>query len=136
MDITAILSSFAHDKQLALVLFLIAADVVLGVLAAFKMGTFRLSYLSNFARNDLLGKVVPWFAVFALDKASHAANIVGPVDFSQVATAAFAAVTLAMGGSILSSLADLGLNLPVAIAGHAPPVVTSAATVAPAPQAG
>ncbi len=125
MDITAILSSFAHDKQLAVVISLIFADFILGVLASFKLGTFRLTYLSNFARNDLLGKVVPWFAVFALDKASHAANIVGPIDWSQISTAAFAAVTAAMVGSILSSVADLGLpSAPTtakdAVAGHAP----------------
>ena len=125
MNITAIISSFAHDKQLAVVVSLIAADFVLGVLASFKLGTFRLTYLSNFAKNDLLGKVVPWFAVFALDKASGAAGIVGPIDWSQVSTAAFVAVTAAMAGSILSSLADLGWpqgsqSAREAVAGHAP----------------
>lgn len=125
MNITAIISSFAHDKQLAVVVSLIFADFILGVLASFKLGTFRLTYLSNFARNDLLGKVVPWFAVFALDKASNAAGIVGPIDWSQVSTAAFVAVTAAMVGSILSSLSDLGLpSQPTtardAVAGHAP----------------
>jgi hypothetical protein len=126
VNITAIISSFAHDKQLAVVVSLIAADFVLGVLASFKLGTFRLTYVSNFAKNDLLGKVVPWFAVFAMDKASGAAGIVGPIDWSQVSTAAFVAVTAAMAGSILSSLADLGLpSQPTtardAVAGHAPP---------------
>ena len=125
MSITAILASFAHDKQLALVLSLIVADFVLGVLAAFKAGTFRLTYVSNFARNDLLGKVVPWFAVFALDKATSGAGIVGPVDFSHAATIAFGIVTLAMAGSILSSLADLGISLPAQLAGHTPPAVVT-----------
>jgi hypothetical protein len=130
VDITQILSSFAHDKQVGVVIALIVADFILGVSAAFKLGTFRLTYVSNFARNDLLGKVFPWFVVFALDKASHAAGIVGPVDWNQANTVAFAAVTLAMAGSILSSLADFGINLPVALAGHAPPP----AAVAPVEQ--
>ena len=130
MNITTILSSFAHDKQVALVLSLIAADFILGVAAAFKQGTFRLTYVSNFARNDLLGKVVPWFAVFAFDKATSAAGIVGPVDWSQANTVAFGVVTLAMVGSILSSLADLGIALPAPIAGHA--VTPIAAPPAPA----
>jgi hypothetical protein len=120
VDITAILSSFAHDKQVGVVISLIVADLVLGVAAAFKMGTFRLTYLSNFARNDLLGKVFPWFVVFALDKASSSASIVGPIDWSQANTIAFGAVTLAMAGSILSSLADFGVSLPATIAGKAP----------------
>ena len=136
MSITDILSSFAHDKQLGLVLFLIAADFVLGVLAAFNLGTFRLTYIANFAHNDLLKKVVPWFAVYALDKASHAANIVGPVDFSQVATAAFVAVVAAMVGSLLSSLNDLGLSLPPIVAGHAPPPVVTETVVAPGNRTG
>ena len=126
MDITAILNSFAHDKQLGVVIMLIVADFILGVAAAAKLGTFRLTYLSNFAKNDLLGKVLPWFLVFALDKGSHAAGIVGPIDWSQMNTAAFAVVTAAMVGSILSSVADLGLpSAPTtakeAVAGHAPP---------------
>ncbi len=120
MDITQILSAFAHDKQVGVVVALIVADVVLGVAAAVKLGTFRLTYLSNFARNDLLGKVFPWFVIFALDHASSSAGIVGPIDWSQANTVAFAAVTLAMAGSILSSLADFGINLPATVAGHAP----------------
>jgi hypothetical protein len=124
MDITAILSSFAHDKQLGVVISLIVADFILGVAVAFKFGTFRLTYVSNFARNDLLGKVFPWLVVFMLDKASAGAGIVGPIDWGQANTVAFAAVTLAMAGSILSSLADFGVNLPLALAGHAPPTAT------------
>jgi hypothetical protein len=120
MDITQILSAFAHDKQVGVVVALIAADVILGVGAAVKMGTFRLTYLANFARNDLLGKVFPWFVVFAFDKASSSAGIVGPIDWSQANTVAFAAVTLAMAGSILKSLADFGIALPAALAGGSP----------------
>jgi hypothetical protein len=123
VDITQILSAFAHDKQVGVVLALIVADFILGVAAAFKLGTFRLTYVANFAKNDLLGKVFPWFVVFALDKASHAADIVGPIDWSQANTVAFAAVTLAMAGSILSSLRDFDIALPVALAGHAPGTV-------------
>ena len=126
MDITQIATQFAHDKQVGLVIMLIIADFVFGLIAAFKLGTFRLTYFSNFAKNDLLGKVVPWFGVFFLDKASHAAAIVGPVDWSAVDTAVFVAVTGAMAGSIFSSLMDLKLPTGTttaveALAGHAPP---------------
>ena len=121
MDITAIASSFAHDDQVKLVVSLIAADFVLGVLAAIYTHTFRLTYVANFARNDLLAKVVPWFAVFVLDKTSHSAGIVGPVDWSMANNVAFGLVTLAMAGSILKSLADFGVNLPPAVGGSPPP---------------
>jgi hypothetical protein len=120
MSIIQILASFAHDRQVAIVVSMIVADVVLGVAAALKAGTFRMTYLANFARNDLLGKVFPWFVVFALDKASSSAGIVGPIDWSQANTVAFAAVTLAMAGSILKSLADFGVTLPAALAGPSP----------------
>ena len=126
MTIIQIIQSFAHDKQLGLVLTLIVADFVLGVLAAFKMGTFRLTYIANFVHNDLLGKVVPWFAVFALDKSTHAAGIVGPVDFNQANLVAFGLVSAAMVGSIMSSLMDLGVNLPITLGGHAPAQIVSA----------
>lgn len=124
MNITAILASFAHDKQVALVLLLIVADFILGVLAAFRAGTFRLTYIANFIHNDLL-KVGLWLGVFAFDKASHAAGIVGPIDWNQANLVTFAILTAAMVGSILSSLADLGVSLPVPIAGHAPPQVVT-----------
>jgi hypothetical protein len=118
MDFSSILSSFAHDKQVAVVLSLIVADFLLGVGVAFKTDSFRLTYIANFARNDLLGKVFPWFVVFALDKASQSADIVGPIDWSQANDVAFGVITLAMAGSILSSLSDFGIKLPAQIAGR------------------
>lgn len=120
MSITDILASFAHDDQVRIVISLVAGDFILGVLAAFKLGTFRLTYIANFARNDLLGKLGPWLAIFALDKATAAGSIVGPVDWSTANWAMFALITAAMAGSILSSLTDLGISLPVQVGGHAP----------------
>jgi phage-related holin len=119
VNITQILSQFATDKQLAVVLVLVVADFILGVLAAVKAGTFRLTYISNFARNDVLGKVVPWFAIFALSKASSDAGIVGPIDWNQANVVVFGLVTAAMAGSILSSIADLGFPITPALSGHA-----------------
>lgn len=124
MSITEILHSFAGDTQVKAVVILIAADLVLGVLAAVKTNTFRLTYLSNFLRNDVIGKVLPWFALFAFGKTSGAA-VLG-VDFGTIADAAFIGVAAALAGSLASSLADLGVALPAAIAGHAPPVTPPA----------
>lgn len=114
------LTSFVHDDQLKLVAFLIAADFVLGVVAALKRNTFRLSYLSDFLRNDFLGKVVPWFFLFSFGKAANAYEIVGPVGFGALSDAAFIAVTAALAGSILKSVSDFGIDMPEQIAGTDP----------------
>lgn len=120
MTFGALLHSFASDDQLKLVVSLIVADFVLGVTAALVRGMFRLSYISAFARDDLLHKVLPWFVLFALGKANNAAEIVGPVGFGALADAAFAAVTAALIASILKSVADFGVDLPETIAGTDP----------------
>lgn len=123
MTITQILSSFAHDTQLQAVALLIAADFIFGILAALKANVFRLTYVANLARNDVLGKVVPWFFIFAFAKASNSADIVGPIDWSHANDAVFGLVTLALGGSILKSLSDLGVQMPAQLGGGAPPAV-------------
>lgn len=117
MSIPAILHSFVTDKQVTLVAVLIAADLVFGVAAALKLGTFNLSYIATFAKDDVLGKVVPWFALFAFSKVSPG-NLVAGVDFGTLATATFAIVTAALVGSLVSSLADLGVPVPAIAAGH------------------
>lgn len=114
------LNSFVHDDQLKLVVSLIVADFVLGVVAALMRGMFRLSYVSAFLRDDVLHKVVPWFALFCLGKANNATEIVGPVGFGALADGAFVAVTAALAASILKSVADFGIDLPESIAGSDP----------------
>ena len=115
--LTQILHDFVTDKQIVLVAVLIAADLVFGIAAALKLGTFNLSYIATFAKDDVLGKVVPWFALFAFSKVSPG-NLVAGVDFGTLATATFAIVTAALVGSLVSSLADLGIPVPAIAAGH------------------
>lgn len=119
-DIGAFFNAFVQDDQLKLVVSLIVADFVLGVTAAFMRGMFRLSYISAFARDDVLHKVVPWFVLFCLGKANNAFEIVGPVGYGALADAAFVAVTAALIASILKSVADFGIDLPESIAGTDP----------------
>lgn len=116
----SLLAAFAADDKVKIVLGLIALDLVLGVGASVYTGSFRLSYIADFLRNDVLGKVFPWFVVYAADRASHAATIVGPVDLGTVAGAAFVAVTAALVGSLVKSLADFGLSVPPAVGGPDP----------------
>lgn len=116
MTIPQLLHAFAEDDKLALVLVLIAADVALGVSAAFAHSTFRFAYIGDFARTDLLGKVVPWFAVYSLDKVATA-DFAGVDVLAAAAGATYAAVLVALVGSLTSSLNDLGVPLPAPLAG-------------------
>lgn len=112
------LNDLANNKELQLLLLLVVADFAIGVLAAFKQRTFRLSYIGNFASDDLLGKVVPFAAVFILNEAAKAADILIPgVDLDVMVHGTFAVIVAAFAGSLLSSLADLGVTLPAAVAG-------------------
>lgn len=110
MNIGPLLHQIANDAQLQTILVLIAADFVFGVLAAFKLGTFQLSYVANFARNDVLGKAVPWMALdaFAI-VAGHTSVLLDQLDLTNAAHGAFGVVVAAMLGSLLGSLKDLGL---------------------------
>jgi len=57
--------AFFEDARVQTLLVLIALDIALGVVASVKAGNFRLSFVADFARNDLLGKVVPFAFIYA-----------------------------------------------------------------------
>ena len=117
MQLSAYLNVFVHDQKLKAVLVLIAIDLVLGIAAAVQGGQFNLSYVADFLRADVLGKVFPWFVLYAggLTTSTEVAGI----DLSQVATVAWAAVVLALSGSLIKSLSDFGVTLPKTLGGHA-----------------
>lgn len=111
MNITTVLHHVFTDTQLQTILLLVALDFVLGVLAAFKVGAFKLSYIANFARNDVLGKALPWAALDAGAVIAGDAHILIPgFDLSNAAHAAFVIVAAALVGSILGSVKELGLS--------------------------
>lgn len=105
MSLTGSILAFFKDAKFETVGILIALDIILGIAAAFKLGTFRLSYLSDFLRNDVLGKVVPWAALYIGAKLGNTA-VIG-VDLGKIADAAWVAVLAALVGSLASSLYDL-----------------------------
>lgn len=108
------------DTQLQAALGLIALDFIFGVLVAFLHGTFRLSYVSQFLRDDVLSKLVPWVALRYVNKLVPGLAVVG-VDVGTLATAAWVVFFAAMVGSILGSLKQLGISgLPETIAGADP----------------
>jgi hypothetical protein len=113
---------FVHDKLVVAMAVLVVLDIALGVLAAFKLGTFNLSYVSDFFRNDVLYKLLPYYVLWA---ALH----ISDTDFDFVGLnaidSAFALFALAaLAASILKSLSDLGFApakaLPDAISGADP----------------
>jgi hypothetical protein len=111
MNLGDLLHSFAVGQEFQTVAALIVVDFVLGVAAAVKMGTFALSYVSNFARNDVLAKVVPFFVLNSAALVAGKTDIVIPgFDLNIVKDAMFATVTAAMVGSLVSSLSDLGFT--------------------------
>lgn len=123
MTIDQIVHAVATDSQTTTVAALIVLDLVLGVLAALKTRTFALSYVANFARNDVLGKAVPFFVVDGFSAvAGNASVVVDQVDLTNVAHGMFVAITAAMVGSVVSSLKDLGFDvLPPALGRGNPP---------------
>lgn len=126
MGIGNLLHAFFEDTRTQIALLLVILDVLLGVVAVFVDDTqgFRLSYIADFMRNDVVGKVLPFFILYGGYKYAANADIVIPgLDLEVIMNAAWGVVLLALGGSLLKSLSDLGLfgdNSPPQLAGNDP----------------
>lgn len=118
---SALLKQFTEDPTVLLLAVLVALDVVLGVSAAVKVGKFKFVLISDFLRADVLGKLVPYYAIWA---AVHLTGDVMLGDFGVIEETAGGAAVLAVGASVLNSVRDLGLgptkNLPDVIAADDP----------------
>lgn len=98
---------FADDKVKA-ALLIITLDFVLGVLAAFKLKTFRLSYVADFGRNDVLFKLLPYFVLYAGALVAGGQDIlIEGLDLGVAAGAFYALIIAAWVGSIGSSVLEL-----------------------------
>lgn len=110
MNLGALLQEFFHDDKVAVALLVIALDFVFGILAALKADIFRLSYVSDFLRNDVLFKLFPYFVLYAGAQVAGGADVVVPgLDMGLIAGAVYVVVIAAWVGSILNSLRTLGL---------------------------
>lgn len=99
------------DFQAAITL--ICLDGVLGTAAAWKMGTFRLSYFADFLRNDVAFKLMPWVAISIAAEFAGSQQIVFPgLDLDAIAYAFYAAVVVAWIASLLGSMKQLGVPIP------------------------
>lgn len=107
--LTAVFSGLDFQAAIALIVL----DLVLGTLAAWKMGTFRLSYFADFLRNDVAFKLLPWLAIAIAAKFAGDQQIVIPgLDLSAIAVAFYVAVVAAWVASLLGSMKQLGLPIP------------------------
>lgn len=119
MDLAVLLKSFTEDPTVIALGVLVALDIVLGISAAVKQGVFRFVLVSDFLRADVLGKLVPYYAVWA---ALHVTGDVEVFGFSAIEETVGAAAIVALGASVLNSLRDLGIGktLPDVVAGPDP----------------
>lgn len=122
MTITTVLRTFFTDVKFQTALVLVFLDVILGVLAAIKMGTFKLNWFADFVKTDVLFKIVPWGAVYAAALfAGHQQLLIPWIDIGVAAGALYAAIVIAWSASIVKSLHDLGFPLPAAVTKYLAP---------------
>lgn len=104
--------AFFEDTRVQVILLLVALDLLLGVGASLYKKDFRLSYVVDFARNDLLGKLLPFAVIYAGYKYAQNADIVIPgLDMEVVMNAMWVIVLAALVGSLLHSLKEFGFNV-------------------------
>src|SRR3990172_4923279 len=116
-----LIREFTNDPMVQTMAVLVVIDIVLGISAAVvgKSQTFQLSYVVDFLRNDVLGKLVPYYAVWA---GVHLGGDFEVIGIPAIESVVGAAVIAALGASILNSLRDLGFwkSAPNELAGPDP----------------
>jgi hypothetical protein len=113
-----LLRQFTDDPTVVALAILVGLDVVLGVTAALKARTFKFVLIGDFLRADVLGKLLPYYGLWA---AVHVGGDVMLGDFALIEEAAGALAIAAIGASVLNSVRQLGLSqLPEAIAADDP----------------
>lgn len=110
MTLQAAIQALFGDNRLESIFAITVLDFVLGVFVALRAGTFRLSYISDTLKSDVLGKVLPFSALYIGWKLTPGAQVlVSFVDLEVLVDGAFALVVAALVGSLLASLKELGL---------------------------
>jgi hypothetical protein len=104
-----LLNQFQEDPTVLLLSALVGLDVILGVLSAIVRKTFKLVLIGDFLRADVLGKLLPYYAVWA---AVHVAGDVMIGELGLIEETTGAAAVLAVGASVLNSLNELRLGTP------------------------
>lgn len=110
MSVGEFLRVFWNDGKVEILAILVALDFFLGVIAALKLGVFRLSYVSDFVRKDVIFKMGGYLLVYAgAVFAGQADILIDGLDLGVIAGSVYVVILAAMVGSILNSLKDIGL---------------------------
>ena len=114
-----LLNQFGDDPTVRLLGGLVVLDLIFGVGAAIasKDQKFSFSYLADFLRNDILGKLVPYYGLWAVLHVTGDITIAG---FDGIEESVGLAIAVALGASVLNSARDLHLlpaGTPDSIAG-------------------
>lgn len=124
MNLGQMLHVFFTDNKVYAASIAITLDLLLGSLAAWKIGKFRLSYLSEFMRAEVAGKLFPYFLVYGGAIVAGNAKILIPgLDLGDIATGLYGIMMLSWASSILGSLRELRVtpqepqSLTLAVAG-------------------
>lgn len=106
-----LLNLFISDATVKTLGVLLAVDIVVGIAASLKAKTFSFGYLHAFLIDDVLAKLVPFFAIYAAAKAGLSNDW-----FEGLRDVIFATLVAGFMASILKSLQDLGFTgLPPAL---------------------
>lgn len=90
--------------QMKWIIILIAADVVLGIIAALIRKDFRLGKLANFMFRPVLGYIFGFAIITLISQALPS--------LAMIAQVSYILIILALIGSILNNLSKSGLKLP------------------------
>ena len=118
MDLNPAIEKLLHDQQLVAIFVLVAVDFLFGVAAAVKRGLdpddpdpgFHFSRLVDFLRDDVLGKVLPWAAIYVFAQMYTGLDLLG-ISLGDLATAIWVGMLAALVASLATSLGDLGLPI-------------------------
>lgn len=109
MNIAEFLRTFWSDDKVGVLALLIAMDFLLGVIAALKMGVFRLAYVADFLRQDVIYKIGGYLVLYGGSiYAGQEDFLVDGLDLGVAAGAAYVLIIAAMVGSIANSVREIG----------------------------
>jgi len=104
-----LLDAFWTDGKVKILVILIFLDFTLGVISALKLGTFRLSYVADFARKDVVFKLGAYLFVYAgALYAGQTDIIIDGLDLGVIAGGLYVVIVAAFAGSIFNSLREIG----------------------------
>ena len=104
--------ALADGVKLSVVVALIVANFITGIAASLYTGTFRLKAIADFLYSRVLPFILSYFAVVLVAVVEPNWKVAVPI--------VWAVIILALAGSILANLKEMGVHLPESLAGDKP----------------